>query len=151
MKLIVHLELLSKKCGRREAKIFLDFRLKMEDIRPEELIENKPHRTYLVTYSQIDPKIFPTRVSFGAAVVQAFGANHVDYYAVSKEPHQSGGYHYHVAIRLNTGMRWHTVRDYLKNTFDVNAHFATSGSMYTGAYRYVTKSDELFFQVNCRP
>ena len=120
----------------------------MEDIRPEELIENKPHRTYLVTYSQIDPKIFPTRVSFGAAVVQAFGANHVDYYAVSKEPHQSGGYHYHVAIRLNTGMRWHTVRDYLKNTFDVNAHFATSGSMYTGAYRYVTKSDELFFQGN---
>ena len=118
----------------------------MELVEPEELLENKPLRVYLVTYSQIDPKIFPTRLSFGAAVVQAFGANHVDYFVVSKEPHLHGGYHYHVGIKLSTGMRWHSARKYLKDEFNVNVNFATSGKMYAGAYRYATKSDHSFFQ-----
>ena len=118
----------------------------MELNEPEDLTVNKPLRVYLVTYSQIDPKIFPTRVSFGAAVVQAFGANHVDYFVVSKEPHENGGYHYHVGIKLTTGMRWHTARDYLEDEFKVKVHFATTGKMYSGAYRYTTKTDHSFFE-----
>ena len=120
----------------------------MEDEdKPIELTDNHPLRTYLVTYSQLDPHIFPTRTSFGAAVVQAFGANHVDYFAASKEPHEelNGGYHYHVAIKLNCSMRWHAARDYLKEEFGVDVNFATSGKMYAGAYRYTTKQDKLFF------
>ena len=112
----------------------------------EELNSNNVLRTYLITYSKIDHKIFPTRYSFGAAVVQAFGAKNVDYYAVSKEAHETGGYHYHVAIKLNHGMRWHSARDYLKDNFDVNVYFATTGMMYAGAFRYATKVDTLYFK-----
>ena len=44
---------------------------------------NNPQLTYLLTYSAIDPEIFPTRQSFGEACAEAFG-NCVDYYAVCK-------------------------------------------------------------------
>ena len=98
---------------------------------------NSPHRTYLVTYSQLDHRKFPTRWSFGAAVIQAFGANNVDYFVVGKEPHKEGGYHYHVALRLNKAMRWN-----LNENYGVNVNFSVSSDMYVGAYRYVTKTDK---------
>jgi len=80
-----------------------------------DLHDNSPRRTYLVTYSQLDHRKFPTRWSFGGAVVAAFGANNVDYFAATKEAHdeESGGYHYHVAIRLNKTMRWKAAKEYL--------------------------------------
>ena len=120
-----------------------------EIIATQPLATNSVHRTYLVTYSQINAARFPTRVSFGSAVVQAFGAQNVEYYAVGKEPHeQTNGYHYHVAIKLNKTMRWHAAREYLHETFGVNCNFATTGQMYAGAYRYTTKSDNLAEKFN---
>lgn len=108
-----------------------------------ELHENSPHRTYLVTYSQLDPRKFPTRWSFGGAVVAAFGANNVDYFVAGKEAHQeSAGYHYHVAIRLNKTLRWKSAKTYLKDNHDIIVNFANSSHLYAGAYRYATKTDK---------
>ena len=45
-----------------------------EVIATQELVQNSGHRTYLVTYSNIDVKRFPRRLVFARAVVQAFGA-----------------------------------------------------------------------------
>ena len=115
----------------------------------QQLETNSVHRTYLVTYSQIDAKKFPLRLSFAYAVVEAFGAQNVDFYVVGKEPHeQTGGYHYHVAIRLNKTMRWHSARSYLQENFGVKCNFSTTGQMYAGAYRYTTKSDRLALKGN---
>ena len=66
------------------------------------LTEKRGSWSYLVTYSKLDHKIFPTRWSFGMAVVGAFGGNAVNYFEVGKEEHEEpGSYHYHAAIRLN--------------------------------------------------
>ena len=114
------------------------------------LDRNNPLRSYLVTYSQLNHRIFPTRCSFGAAVVEAFGANNVDYFVASKEPHEmsSGTYHYHVAIRLTKTMRWNSAKQYLKEHYNVICNFASSSEMYVGAYRYATKTDKNFFVGN---
>ena len=112
------------------------------------LQDNCPHRTYLITYSQLDHKKFPTRWSFGAAVVQAFGATNVDYFVASKEPHELSGYHYHVAVRLNKAMRWNTAKKYLKDIYCITVNFSVSSDMYIGAYRYATKSDKEAFVGN---
>ena len=63
---------------------------------------NARHRTYLVTYSQLDYRKFPTCWSFGGAVIAAFGAKNVDYFVAAKENHEtsSTGYHYHLAFRI---------------------------------------------------
>jgi len=90
---------------------------------PMNVLDNKtnnPHRTYLVTYSQLDRHKFPTRFSFGIAVVASFGGNNVDYFVVSKEDHEAGGYHYHCAVRLNKSMRWRSSKNYLKICSRIN-------------------------------
>ena len=105
-------------------------------------------RVYLVTYSQINHHIAPTRWSFGARVVEAFGANKVCFYVVAKEPHEqseSAGYHYHCAVKLNQSVRWFGVKKYLKEEYNIVCNFATSASMYIGAYRYATKTDAHHF------
>ena len=109
---------------------------------------NSPHRTYLITYSQLNHRIFPTRLSFAVAVVQAFGAENVDYYTVSKEPHVTTGYHYHMAVRLSKPMRWKTAKDYIVANFGIIVHFSTSGHMYAGAYRYAIKHDTQYVSGN---
>ena len=101
---------------------------------------NTPHRTYLVTYSQLDHRKFPTRHSFGAAVVEAFGANCVDYFVVSKEHHKEGGYHYHCALRLNKAMRWKSSKNYLKENYGIIVNYSVSREMYVG--RYTVKNDK---------
>ena len=107
------------------------------------LNENKGSRSYLVTYSKLDHKMFPTRWSFGMAVAGAFGGNTVDYFVVGKEEHEEPGfYHYHAAIRLNRPTRWKFAKTFLKENFKINVHFGVSGDMYAGAYWYATKSDK---------
>lgn len=67
-------------------------------------IEATPcRRTYLITYSQINLELFPTRSSFADAVVNAFKTNNattspVLQFAVCKEPHEKGSEHYHMCL-----------------------------------------------------
>lgn len=108
------------------------------------LTENDPQRVYLVTYSQLDRELFPTRQSFGSACIAAFGGNNTMYFACSEEEHEAGGSHYHVALRLKSSRRWFSARKWLKDNFDVDVNFAASpnGGMYAGAFRYAAKYDE---------
>ena len=114
------------------------------------LENNASHRTYLVTYSQLDYKKCPTRWSFGSAVVAAFGVNNVDYFVVTKENHEisSTGHHHHVALHLIKRMCWKTAKKNIFENYGATVNFATSSDMYVGAYRYVTKSDKISFIVN---
>ena len=105
--------------------------------------ENKGSRYYLVTYSKLDHKIFPTQVLFGMAVVGAFEGNAVDYFVVGKEEHEEpGSYHYYGTILLNRPTRWEFSKTFLNKNFKIILHFGVSGDMYGGAYRYATKSDK---------
>ena len=98
----------------------------------KQVVDNKPCRVYLVTYSKLDHRKFPTRMSFGAAVVEAFDARNVDYFVATKEKHEQTGYHYHVAIQLNKATRWNATKTYLKEKYNVVVNFSTSSSMYAG-------------------
>ena len=102
------------------------------------LTDNKSQRLYMITYSNINKNIFPTRESFGRACAMAFGGNKVLYFACAEEDHKtSNNKHYHVAIKLNPSQRWKTAKDNLLKNFGVVANFASSpnGGMYAGAYR----------------
>ena len=115
------------------------------------MAENKPQRVYLITYSNVDERKFPTRQLFGQACATAFGGNKVLYFACSKEEHQSGQHHYHVAMRLNQSQRWLHAKKFLQEKHDVVANFAPSpnGGMYAGAYRYAAKSDSEIYHGHC--
>ena len=74
---------------------------------------------YLVTYSQANLKIVPSRTDFATLVKDAFentgGHNTlVQQWCCCREEHQDGNPHYHVAIKLNTQRRWSSVLS--KNT-----------------------------------
>ena len=111
--------------------------------------QNNTKRVFLVTLSNFNRVTFPRRMSFGAAVVEAFGANNVEYFVASKEPHETPGkYHYHCAIKLKNPVRWLSAKKYLKENFNCVCNFAVSNSLYAGAYRYATKSDHTFFEAS---
>ena len=65
-------------------------------------------QVYLITYSQWDLQKFPTPQSFAEAVVASFGHTNADMLqrVCCKECHSSGGYHYHMAIKLDRCQRW---------------------------------------------
>lgn len=71
-------------------------------------------RTYLVTYSQANRMLFPTRESFGGEVAKGFtmGSSQakVCHWACCLESHSAGGEHYHVAIKLSLPKRWNPVK-----------------------------------------
>ena len=98
---------------------------------------NVPHRTFLVTYSQLDYRKFPTRLSFGGAVLAAFSANNVNYFVAAKENHEtsSTGYHHHVAVCIIKPMRWKTAKSYIFENYGATVNFAASSDMDVGAYR----------------
>ena len=110
------------------------------------LTENLVNRTYLLTYSQANMELFPThmgnsRIQFGEACVAAFGGvAAVDFYCVGLEEHQDGGKHFHVSILLSKPKRWIGAQQYL-SSLGMRVNFATSGTMYAGAYYYSTKTD----------
>ena len=111
-----------------------------------------PHgkRQYLVTYSQLDEKLFPTRQSFGDMIAKEFNRGDsivkVLHWACSKEPHEEGGSHYHCSIKFNGVKRWAKVRDSIQSHYNIKVNFAQSEAhdSYISAYRYVVKSDKDF-------
>ena len=120
--------------------------------RPPYLLDNTPHRVYIVTYSQVNATIFPTRQSFGMACVRAFGGGHlVKYFCCAEEPHEHGGYHFHVSILLTESKRWLYVKKNIKDDYGVSVNFASSPEddpFYEGAYRYCIKWDKNYFHGN---
>ena len=110
---------------------------------------NKPRRTYLITYSQIDKSKFPTRESFAEACVQSFSQGKstvtVVQYACCLENHIKGGEHYHLCLKLSGPKRWKSAKQHLLNVHKVSVHFQDKHDFYVAAYRYVTKEDKNVF------
>ena len=109
-----------------------------------EIVENDLRRVYLITYSNADKKLFPTKKSFAKACEEAFGGGkRVSFYAACEETHQDGRPHYHVSIKLTQGQRWGTAKGRLLDKGAV-VHFSEGpphvDGKYAWAYRYVCKS-----------
>jgi len=113
-------------------------------------------RTYLITYSQADLQIFPTRRDFGQAVSEAFNSGSgkvgVHYWACSQENHNvNNGVHYHMSVKLTGPKRWSGVKRLMTDRYGVVLHFSESHDNYYSAYRYITKSDGDVFHSEKHP
>ena len=114
---------------------------------------NQIRRTYLVTYSQADLRIFPTRQSFGKQVATYFdegtGKVKVEHWACCQEPHENSGVHYHMSLKLDGAKRWKQVKEKMMKNHGVVLHFSNAHDNYHSAYQYVTKQDtEVFLSPN---
>ena len=112
------------------------------------LEKNDPQRVYLVTYSNANLNKFPTRKAFAYAVVMEFGGANVSYFACSKELHQSGESHYHLALKLSKSCRWGGVKNRLQQKHGIVVNFMESpdGGMYSRVHRYISKEDAEVYQ-----
>jgi len=103
-------------------------------------------KTYLVTYSQANRIIFPTRESFGQKVSDAFdrgvGKVKVMHWACCLESHENGGDHYHVSLKLSGSKRWKGVKDFLAKDSGIQVNFSDKHDDYWTAFKYITKSDQ---------
>ena len=109
-----------------------------------DLNESAVRQVYLVTYTQADLKKFPTRRCFAEAVIRLFhGTNaNVLHWVCCREVHKNGGYHYHMAIKLDRCKRWLPAKKYLKDEQDISVHFSNVHYNYYSAWKYVIKEDE---------
>ena len=106
---------------------------------------------YLITYSQAAEEW--TRESFSNAVVRAFenAEARVRQWVCAKEPHQDGGVHFHLALKLHRQKRWLRVRNSIARDHDINVNFSDSHANYFDAWEYTTKSDPTFIQSEGHP
>ena len=106
---------------------------------------------------------FFLKKSFSNAVLQAwqnFGVRVVQW-VTCIEAHQNTDnaetgqemnlYHYHMAIKLEKGVRWFQVRKYLDENFGIKVNFSDNHTTYYSAYRYVTKEDKDALHLPCDP
>ena len=112
---------------------------------------------YLITYSQADLDLVPTREEFSAIVLDSFlntdpfSPVEVVQWACSKEEHRDGGSHYHMAVKLSARRRWLKVRNYLERRHGVKVNFSGRHCNYYSAWRYTTKEDADFIQSESHP
>lgn len=112
---------------------------------------------YLITYSQADIALVPTRDAFVCAVLEAFqtvgnSAATLVHWVCSKEDHHvNDGVHYHMAIKLSQPRRWLSVREYLFRVRNVNVNFSDRHDNYFTAWRYTTKEDREYIQSDHHP
>lgn len=101
-------------------------------------------RTYLLTYSQADLVRYPTCKDFTDSVLEAFSCGSskstVQQWATCMEKHEmTGGYHYHMCVKLSATRRWKPVFEYLYKNFQISVNFSSKSYGYLAAYRYVCK------------
>ena len=102
-------------------------------------------RLYLVTYSQANLELFPTRESFGQMLQEEFNAGQgkvkVEYWACCKETHKDGGFHYHCSLKLSGCKKWKSVKTNVSKKYGVQLNFSGTHNFYLSAYRYICKED----------
>ena len=109
------------------------------------LKESCVRQVYLITYSQADLQKFPTRRAFADVVVNYFGCETetpVVQWACCLEQHRNGGYHFHIAVKLQRCKRWLPSKSYLTQQYSISVHFSSSRDNYYSAWKYVTKEDD---------
>lgn len=122
-----------------------------------EIDKTKPQRNHLnilVTYSQADSQTFPTRESFAPVVVASFTSKQSKvvplHLACFLEKHESGGCHWHVALKLR-GEKWQLeVKRFIEAEHEIAVNFFDHDSFYA-AYRYINKSDDIVFHSTGHP
>ena len=111
-----------------------------------ELNARSVRKVYLITYSQVDKELFPTRRSFVDVVLQSFNDANVVQWCCSLEQHISAGVHYHMAIKLDRNKRWISSKRFLQESCGISVHFSEIHSNYYSAWKYVTKEDKYSIQ-----
>ena len=115
----------------------------------ESLSARDVRRVYLITYSQANRDIVPTREAFACIVLDAFenavpkSNCTVIHWVCSQESHVAGGVHYHMAVKLNARRRWLRVRNYIDQEYGVKVNFSDRHENYYTAWKYTTKEDSL--------
>lgn len=111
-----------------------------------ELPRRTVRKCYLITYSQANSEIFPTRESFASAVIESFcigeAKSKLLHWACSKELHKDHGFHYHMSVKFDGNRRWLKSKEYLMKHYGVTVHFSENHNDYYTAYKYVTKNDQ---------
>ena len=126
----------------------------MDDFQSTQMQNSRlARRTYLVTYSQADLSKFPTRKGFGKCIKHHFdkgsGKIKVQHWACSREKHQDGGDHYHVALKLTGAKRWKTVKESITATEGIVVNFSDNHDNYYSEYKYISKEDpEIYHSTN---
>ena len=112
---------------------------------------------YLITYSQADLDIVPTREEFSRIVLDSFSnadpSSRVEVvqWVCSQEGHRDGGIHYHMAVKLSARRRWLKIRNFLEERHRVKVNFSDKHCNYYSAWRYTTKEDAHFIQSESHP
>ena len=123
---------------------------------PETLHSRQVRTVYLITYSQANLERVPKREDFASLVVEAFTSTCdidgiISHWACSLEPHQNGGSHYHMAIKLKQARRWISVRRWLHNRHGINVNFSNVHNNYYSAWKYATKQDKEYVHSSNHP
>lgn len=106
-------------------------------------------RVYLITYSQANLEIVPTREAFARIILDAFenavpeSNCAVVHWVCSQEGHVHGGVHYHMAVKRSGRRRWLRVRNYIDQVYGVKVNFNDRHENYYTCWRYTTKEDSL--------
>ena len=87
-----------------------------------ELDARSVRKVYLITHSQVDEELFPTRRSFVDAVLQSFNDCNVVQWCCSLEQHISAGVRYHMAIKLDQNKRWISSKRFLLERRGISVH-----------------------------
>ena len=112
-----------------------------------ELGVREVRRVYLITYSQADTTKVSSRQRFAEIVLEAFqlrqvsNESTVQQWACCLELHQTGGIHFHMAIKLRRPRRWLSVRQFIHTRYGINVHFSNRHVNYYTAWSYVIKED----------
>ena len=127
-----------------------------DDLYMSQTLNDRAQReVYLVTYSQADLNKVPSREAFALKVIHAFtmtsGKISVLQWACCMEPHQEGGVHYHLVLKLSAKKRWLNVKDHLRDHDGITLHFSGGHGKYWDAYKYVTKADNDFIRSENHP
>ena len=87
----------------------------MQNTTSKNLARQQVRSVYLITYSQADLQLFPTRESFTTAIENAFSSSQTDllHWVCCLENPSQVGEHYHMAVKLNRNQRWLGVKDKL--------------------------------------
>ena len=106
-------------------------------------METRRRSVYLLTYSNADLEIVPTRRQFANIWMNAFGPNFVSQWACSLEKHkeESKKFHFHLAIKLNRLKRWKMIKEQVVRESGTVCHFRKFHTNYYDAFKYVTKKD----------
>lgn len=115
--------------------------------------DNRVRKVYLITHSQADLDVFPTRQSFANAVLKSFEnvPAQVLQWCCCIENHRDGGVHFHMAIKFDRNQRWICSKRRLEELYGISVHFSSVHYNYYSAWKYVTKCDLDFVESPSHP